>query len=167
METKSSKNEQLEKVRELIEDIRIGMLTTVNEENWLVSRPMAVQQIDEDGTLWFFSSRSAPKVEQIEQNERQVNVSFTDVGNASYVSVAGIGHEVDNRAMIDELWNPMAKAWFPKGKDDPELILLRVQIQMAEYWDASASMMVRLFQQASALLTGKQPDMGDHEKVYK
>ena len=165
METKPQKNESLEKVREMVGDIRTAMMTTVDEHGHLMSRPMAVLEMDESGTLWFFTKKSSPKVEQIEQHEHQVNLAFADVSDANYVSISGTAVELDDRARIDELWNPQAKAWFPKGKDDPDLTLLRVHTNMAEYWDSNSSMMVRLFQQAAAAITGNPPKMGENEKV--
>jgi len=165
METKPQKNETLEKISKLIGDIRIAMMTTVDEDGHLVSRPMAALQVDEDATIWFFTKKTSPKVHQIEQHERQVNLAFSDVGDASYVSVSGTADEVDDRAKIDELWNPQAKAWFPDGKEDPDLTLLRVHTTMAEYWDSNDSTMVRLFQQAAAVITGSVPKMGENEKV--
>ncbi|ADB36820.1 pyridoxamine 5'-phosphate oxidase family protein [Spirosoma linguale] len=166
METKPQTNKKLEKVADLIGDIRIAMMTTVDEQDNLVSRPMAALQVDEDGTIWFFTQRTSPKVDQIDNNNNRVNLSFADVGDASYVSISGTAEELDDRAKVDELWNPQAKAWFPKGKDDPELILLKVNTHMAEYWSASSSTMVRLVQQATAAVTGNPPKMGENEKVY-
>lgn len=166
METKQQTNPQLEKVSDMIEDIRIAMMTTVDEQGNLVSRPMAALQVDEDGTIWFFTKRSSPKVGQIDNNQHKVNLAFADVSDADYVSVSGTAQELDDRTKVNELWNPQAKAWFPKGKDDPELILLKVHIDMAEYWNASDSTMVRLFQQATAAITGNPPKMGENEKVY-
>jgi len=166
MEGRPQKNEQMEKIRDMIKDIRIAMMTTVDEEGNLVSRPMAALQFDEEGSVWFFTKRTSPKINQIEHNERKVNVAFASIKDADYVSISGVANEVDDRAKIDELWNSQAKAWFPKGKDDPELILLKVHTRMAEYWDSNDSIMVRLFQQASAVVTGKVPKMGENEKVY-
>jgi general stress protein 26 len=166
METQSTASESLKKVHDMIEDIRIAMMTTVDGQGNLVSRPMAVAQVDEHNDIWFFTKRSSPKVDQIDQNKQRVNISLSDVDNAEYVSVSGTAHELEDRAKIDELWNPMVKAWFPEGKEDPELTLLKVHIDMAEYWSASDSKMVRLFQQATAAVTGNPPKMGENEKVY-
>ncbi|GAB3642464.1 pyridoxamine 5'-phosphate oxidase family protein [Spirosoma arcticum] len=166
MESKPQKNEKMEKVRDMVEGIRIAMMTTIDEQGNLVSRPMAALQFDEEGNVWFFTNRSSPKVDQIEHVEQRVNVSFVSVSDADYVSISGTANEVDDRAKIDELWNPQAKAWFPKGKDDPDLTLLKVHTQMAEYWNSSDSTMVRLFQQASAAIVGTTPKMGENEKVY-
>ncbi|QKZ14655.1 pyridoxamine 5'-phosphate oxidase family protein [Spirosoma sp. KUDC1026] len=166
MEAKEQKNGQLTKVRDMVDDIRVAMMTTVDEQGNLVSRPMAAMQMDENGTLWFFTKRTSPKVEQIDQNESRVNLSFADVSDADYVSISGTATEVDDKAKIDELWDPQVKAWFPEGKEDPELILLKVHTQMAEYWNSSSSKMVRFFEQAKAALTDTVPDMGENKKVY-
>ncbi|WP_420149492.1 pyridoxamine 5'-phosphate oxidase family protein [Spirosoma sp.] len=165
METKTPINKQLEKVLDIIEDVRIAMMTTVDGQGNLVSRPMAALQVDENGTVWFFTKRSSPKVDQID-SENRVNLSFASVSDADYVSVSGRAQELDDRAKVNELWNPQAKAWFPEGKDDPELVLLKVHIDMAEYWSASDSKMIRFFQQATAAITGNPPKMGENEKVY-
>ncbi|SFD87567.1 pyridoxamine 5'-phosphate oxidase family protein [Spirosoma endophyticum] len=166
METTTLDNKQLEKLRDMIEDIRIAMMTTVDGQGNLVSRPMAALQVDENGTVWFFTKRSSPKVDQIDNSENRVNLSFADVSDATYVSVSGTAQELDDRAKVDELWNPQAKAWFPDGKEDPDLILLKVHIDMAEYWNASDSTMVRIIQQAASVITGNPPKMGENVKVY-
>ncbi|QDK81191.1 pyridoxamine 5'-phosphate oxidase family protein [Spirosoma sp. KCTC 42546] len=166
METTEHINKPLEKVRDMIEDIRIAMMTTVDEQGNLVSRPMAALQVDEDGTIWFFTKRSSPKVDQIDNNDQRVNLSFASVSDADYVSVSGKAQEFNDQAKVDELWNPQAKAWFPEGKDDPELTLLKVHIDMAEYWSASDSRMIRFIQQANAAITGNPPKMGENEKIY-
>ena len=166
MESKPQKNEQLSKVKDMVEDIRIAMMTTVDEQGNLVSRPMAALQMDEEGTIWFFTKRTSPKVDQIDHNENRVNLSFASVSDSDYVSISGTAEELNDRAKIDELWNPQAKAWFPNGKEDPELTLLKVHTVMAEYWDSKDSTMVRFFQQATAAITGNPPKMGENVKVY-
>jgi general stress protein 26 len=165
MEAKTQQNPQMEKVKDLIHDIRIGMLTTINTDGHLVSRPMACMEIDIDGSLWFFTKKNSPKVDQVEQVEQQVNVAFAHPGDASYVSVSGRAEEVYDRAKIDEVWSDMAKPWFPGGKDDPELTLLHVRTDMAEYWDSTSSRMVRLLEMARAIATGDTYKEGENEKV--
>lgn len=138
MDTKEQRNSQVEKIRDLIDDIKIGMMTTVDDNGNLVSRPMEVIQIDKDGGLWFFTKKDTSKTDQINHNEHRVNVTFSDVADASYVSVSGYAEEIYDRPQIDELWSSMAKPWFPGGKDDPALILLKVNPYMAEYWDSTS-----------------------------
>ncbi|MGV3559133.1 pyridoxamine 5'-phosphate oxidase family protein [Larkinella arboricola] len=164
METKEQQNTEMARVSKLIEGIRIGMLTTQDGNGNLVSRPMAVMQLDENGDLWFLTKENSPKTDQINDNYK-VNVAFADVADASYVSVSGTAQELHDRAKIEELWSPMAKPWFPDGKDDPQLAILKVHIDTAEYWDSTSSRMVRLFEMARAALTGDTYKEGENKIV--
>lgn len=165
METKKQQNPQLEKVKNIIGDIRIAMLTTLDVDGYLVSRPMACMEMDAQGDCWFFTQKSSPKVAQIDQHEQQVNLSFADADKASFVSIAGIATEQDDRAKIDELWSDMAKPWFPQGKDDPQLTLLRVTPHLVEYWDSNDSHLVRYVEMARAVITGDRYEAGENQKI--
>lgn len=165
METQQQNNPKLEKVKDMVDDIRIAMMTTTDEGGNLVSRPMACMQMDADGTLWFFTKKSSPKVEQVEQHDNKVNLSFADAGDSDFVSISGTAQELDDRAKIDEIWSDMAKPWFPKGKEDPELTLLKVHTDMAEYWDSNDSRMVRFLEMARSIVTGTTYKEGEHEKI--
>jgi general stress protein 26 len=160
-----SKDEQIEKLRELIKDIDIAMLTTQEPDGTLRSRPMGTQQTEFDGDLWFFTRIDAPKVHEVQQT-RDVNVSYADEDNQRYVSVSGRATVLRDQQKIDELWSPIAKVWFPDGKDDPSLALLKVNVTQAEYWDASANRMVQLAHFAKSLVTGDGgDDMGENAKI--
>lgn len=165
MDSNTDHNENNKKLRELIKDIRFAMFTTVEEDGTLRSRPMATQEVEYDGDLWFFTYGGAPKVDEVEHN-KSVNVSYSDPNNQKYVSVSGTAQLVRDRQKIEELWNPLFKAWFPKGLDEPDLALLKVSIDQAEYWDSPSSKVVRLIGFAKAVLTGKPiGNPGDNEKI--
>jgi len=160
-----TRENDLEKLRELVKDIDFCMLTTVDEGGDLHSRPMSSNgDIDEDGDLWFFTSASSHKVSEIEKLPK-VNVSFADPDNQRYVSVSGTAQLVRDREKIDELWRPEFKIWFPEGKEDPEVALLRVNLEKAEYWDSPSSTIGYALSFVSSLVTGKQPDLGENRKV--
>lgn len=160
-----TRENDLEKLRELVKDIDFCMLTTVDEGGDLHSRPMSSNgDIDEDGDLWFFTSASSHKVSEIEKLPK-VNVSFADPDNQRYISVSGTAQLVRDRAKIDELWRPEFKIWFPEGKDDPEVALLRVNLEKAEYWDSPSSTIGYALSFVSSLVTGKQPDLSENRKV--
>ena len=162
---KQTRENDLEKLRELVKDIDFCMLTTVDEGGDLHSRPMSSNgDIDADGDIWFFTNASSHKVSEIEKLPK-VNVSFADPDNQRYVSVSGTAQLVRDRAKIDELWRPEFKIWFPKGKDDPEVALLRIALEKAEYWDSPGSTIGYALSFVSSFVTGKQPDMGDNRKV--
>lgn len=165
MNNTTDRSESVKKLRELIKDIRFAMLTTCEEDGTLRSRPMATQDIEDDGDLWFFTYGSAHKVDEIQQNQH-VNVSYSDPNNQKYVSASGNAELVRDREKIEELWNPLYKAWFPQGLDEPDLALLKVSVDQAEYWDSPSSKVVRLVGFAKAVLTGKPiSNPGDNEKI--
>lgn len=151
-------------LREKIEHVRVGMLTTLNAENKLESRPMTNQKIDEAGQLWFFVSDEAAVSKQIERNPA-VNVSFSEPNDSLYVSTSGEAQLVHDREIIKAMWNPMVAAWFPKGADDPHVTLIKVKLSSAEYWDSDKSKMTQLFLMAKAAVTGTPPKMGEHTTV--
>ena len=155
----------IEKLRDLIKGIRFTMMTTVDEDGSLRSRPMATQEAEFDGTLWFFTDANSPKVGEVERDHR-VNLSYAEPDKNRYVSISGTARMVRDPAKAKELWNPAFKAWFPKGLDDPQLVLLRVQVEKAEYWEYASSKMVQLFGFLKAIATGeKADDLGENEKL--
>jgi general stress protein 26 len=147
-----------------IKDVKIAMLTTIDQDGALHSRPMATLKAEEDGELWFFTGASSPKVAEVKDDQR-VNLSYADPGDTLFVSVSGTAQLVRDPAKAKELWSPLMKAWFPEGLDDPNLGLLRVKIEKAEYWDGPSSKMVQLAGFLKAIVTGKRYDQGENEKV--
>jgi general stress protein 26 len=154
----------IEILRDRIKDVRIAMLTTIDQDGSLRSRPMATQSAEFDGELWFFTGAGSPKVAEVQEDQR-VNVSYANPGDNLYVSVSGMAKLVQDRAKAEELWNPALKAWFPDGLDDPNLALLKVKVEKAEYWDGPSSKMVQLAGFVKAIVTGKPYDPGENEKL--
>ncbi len=154
-----------QKVREMIKDMDFCMLTTVDENNDLHSRPMSLNgEVDSDGNLWFFTMDNTHKVFEVKRTPK-CNVSFADPDNHRYVSITGSAQLVKDKAKIEELWKPHLKAWFPKGTDEPDLALLRVGLEKAEYWDSPGGTVAQVISFVSALVTGKSADWGANEKV--
>jgi general stress protein 26 len=164
MDNAAERSEHIRKLTELISDIQFAMLTTVEPDGTLRSRPMATQQQEFDGDLWFFTRADAPKVDEVE-HEQHVNVSFADPNRQHYVSVSGRARLVRDRRKIEELWNPAYRAWFPDGLDDPQLALLKVSADKAEYWDGQTSAVAHLFGLAKAAVTGQSYQGGENEKI--
>ncbi len=165
MTVQQTRADSLKKLRELVKDIDFCMLTTVDEQGDMHSRPMSSNgDIDADGDLWFFTGISSHKVTEIKKKNR-VNVSFADPNNQRYVSITGRAELVRDRKKIEELWQPEFKMWFPKGVDDPEVSLLRVSLEKAEYWDSPSSTISFGLNFVSALVTGEQPDFGENKKL--
>jgi general stress protein 26 len=153
-----NRDEMVAKVAELIKDIKIAMMTTEAEDGLLHSRPMATQNTEFDGTLWFLTGQSTGKVSEIDWNP-EVNLSYAEPSATRFVSVSGTAEIVDDRAKMAELWSDIYKAWFPQGLDDPDLCLMRVEVSFAEYWDVPSGKMVQVFGFLKAIATGERLNM--------
>lgn len=149
-------------VAELMKDIRIGMLTTIDADDHFVSRPMAQQEVEFDGDLWFFAKRDSRKVAHIAARPA---VGVTLTSQDTWVSLSGHAVVVQDRARARELWNPAVEAWFPEGPDDPSIILIKVTGDTAEYWEGPGGRVATLFSFAKAKVTGRPYDGGENETV--
>ena len=151
------------KVAELIKDAsRMAMLTTRAPDGTLMSRPMALQETEFDGDLWFFSARDSRKVAHIAADP-QVNVTVTS--SDVWVSLTGDARVVDDVRRKHELWNTVVEAWFPDGRDSSDVILLKVSAASAEYWDSPGGRVASAISFAKAKLTGEPYDGGENERV--
>jgi len=149
---------------ELIHGIQVAMMTTVETDGTLRSRPMWTHNRDFDGQLWFFTREHSAKVDEVE-HDHHVNLSYAEPSKDRFVSVSGRCRLVQDKEKIRELWNPTLKAWFPDGVEDPEIALLCVEVEKAEYWDTPNSRMVQLVGFVKAVLTGETYQPGENEKV--
>ena len=132
------------KVAELVTDARISMMTTMTADGRHVSRPMALQQVEFDGDLWFFAYDDSNKATEIHANAAG-NLSFSNPGSTEWTSISGTAEIVHDRAKAEELWNPLLMTWFPEGLDTPGACLIKVHADSAEYWEGPNSRVVNLF----------------------
>lgn len=146
----------------LMKDDRFCMLTSVGHEGRLHAHPMTPQEITDDGDLWFFIDATSHQAGNIER-EKRVNVAFSD--GSTWLSVAGHGTLLHDRAKIEELWNPMVEAWFPEGKDGANVRLLRVDADSAEYWDTPGGRVATGLAFVKSKLKGERPDVGESGTV--
>lgn len=137
--------------------LRFAMMTT-RAGAALASRPMTLQGVDGDGTLWFFTAADTALVDDVHR-DASLNVAFADPSDDFYLSVSGIGHFQHDRQKIEALWTPMAAAWFD-GPHDPRLALLRVQPERVDYWKNEAGKLTQMAAMAKAALTSTRPDKG-------
>lgn len=152
----------ISKVTEIINDSRIGMLTTINESGVLVSRPLAVQEVQEDCDLWFLTSLGTSQVAHVKADAR-VNVSFGR--RTEWVSVAGTAEVVTDRAKIRQQWSQAAEAWFPDGPETPEACLLRVDSDSAEYWTSPGGTAATVLQWVKSKVTNSRMSVGESDTV--
>lgn len=156
-------DEAMAKLWSMIKDIKVAMMTTWDGEQ-MHARPMHGHQNEFAGKLYFFTKLNSGKTDELQRYDK-LNLAYADIGKNNYVSVAGRGRIVKDREKMKEFWSPMAAAWFPKGLDDEDLALIEVEAESAQYWDSTKSTMNYLYQVASANLTGREPNMGENEKL--
>lgn len=161
--TDKSHAEATDKMWSLIKGIGFAMLTT-EDEGQLRARPMVAAQEDFDGSLWFFTRASSHKVQEVDGDQR-VGVTYAEPSKQDYVSLSGRARIVRDRGAIDAHWQESLRTWFPKGKDDPDIALLKVEIDAAEYWDSPNSTMVHAYGYVKSVLTGTPPNPGENEKL--
>ena len=136
-------SDAVEKIREIAKDANICMFVTKLTKLPLTGRPMATQEVDEEGNIWFMSDRNSNKDYEIKKDNR-VQLFYSNTSNYEYLSVYGNAQLVNDKNKIEELWTPMAKTWFKEGKDDPDIELIRVTPQDVYYWDTKNNKMVSL-----------------------
>ena len=124
------------------------------------SRPMAVQNTPFNGTLWFLTRSTSEKISEVQQDDR-VTLTFAEPKESKYVSLKGRARVNQDRAKMKELWNPLYKAWFPKGQDDPEITVLRIDVSEADFWEASGSKLVVGLKYLAAAMMGGTLPVGD------
>jgi general stress protein 26 len=156
--------EGIKKIAGLIKDINICMMTTTAADGSMDSRPMGTQHTEFDGTVWFLTRNESGKVAEIQQDSH-VSLLYADPSNQKYVSAKGRARISHDKAKIHELWNPMFKAWFPQGEDDPAITVIKVEVAEAQYWEASSSKLVFGLKYLAAAVTGGKVDVGETGKV--
>lgn len=125
--------EEFDIIKAHIQDIRIALLTTQGPTGALRSRPMATHQLDPDGTMWFFTREDSDKVAHI-RKQPAIALGFSNPQSQVSVTTAGEAQVVTDQAKVDALWDESLRDWFPEGKDDPNIVLLRITTLTGECW---------------------------------
>lgn len=159
MKNEAPRDSDLHKLAELIDGIETAMLTTHAENGSLVSRPLETLKIDANGEIIFFTAAKSHKVEEL-TDDAEVNLAYADPGEHRYVSVRGRARMDRDQDTIDELWSPAQKIFFPDGKGDPDLMVLRVRVRDANYWEAAGNVIARAFDFARGMLDEQPEDLG-------
>lgn len=124
----------LQKMRELISTPKNVMLITGLNKKPLSVCPMILQEMDEQGELWFFTSKESDHFKDIDYNN-EVQIVYLDEDENRYLSIYGHATHIEDDAKRNELWKPELSHWFKDGKADENLALMCVNMEDAYYWD--------------------------------
>ncbi len=152
---------QFDTLRKLIAETQIAMLSTVAADGTVISRPLQTLEFDADGVLWFVTDATSEKAQEI-RAKPHVGLSYADRSDNSYVSISGPARLIHDHARIDALSLPAMSIFFPQGKDDPNLSLIRVEIGRAEYWNGPGTIVGKMFYLAAAAITDNPGVMTDN-----
>jgi general stress protein 26 len=143
------------KLHQKIKDLPVAMLTITDRDECLHSFPMYTVRTECEGSIWFFASFNAQKIKEIEFH-KCINLSYSSEEKGIYVSITGKAEFVKNKEKMNELWKPLFYSWFPRGKNDPDLSLLKIKMQDASYWDEKDRRMASLWDITEALAIEKE-----------
>ncbi|HEY6954230.1 MAG TPA: pyridoxamine 5'-phosphate oxidase family protein [Flavisolibacter sp.] len=165
MEKNLSNEEALKKFKKLVNEVNVCMFIT-NSDKHDHTRPMATIEVEDNGTLWFFTDIRSIKVEEVSTNNT-AHLVYAHPGKESYLDVWGKASVVNDKQTLKDKWSPLVKAWFPGGVDDPNLALLKLTPQEAYYWDAEAGKMVSFLKIVASAITGRPAFSNDAQGSLK
>ena len=154
-----------EHLYDLVKDFHTAMFVTKGAGGKLHARPMSVAELRPDADAYFATSLDSPKIDEIAANPEAM---ITFQSGSQFAFISGTASVLRDRALIDRLWSETWRAWFPGGKDDPSLCILKVEAREGEYWDNFGVKGVRyLFEGVKAIPQGEKHEThgGDHAKV--
>jgi general stress protein 26 len=161
MKIANQASDDLRRLGELVDGIETAMLTTRAADGSMVSRPLQTLALDANGELVFFTAADSRKVDQL-TDDADVNLAYADPHTQRFVSVRGRSRIDRDRATIEELWSMPQKIFFPGGMDDPNLVVLRIRVRDAAYWESAGNFVARALDFAAGMLSHEPRDLGKH-----
>lgn len=151
----------IQEMRKLLGTFDTVMLVTLTTEGDMRGRAMAVQDLEavHDADLWFVTSEESPKIAEIEEDPRCCVTAYRASDGANLSISAKVRKSRDQRE-IERLWKEDWKAWFQKGPQDPSIVLLKLTVSRAEYWEQRGGRLRILYEMAKAYVTGERADAG-------
>jgi general stress protein 26 len=151
--------EAVDKLKSLIKSAQVCMFETILPSPPYSVRPMSPVETDEQGNIWFFSKKTSNKNREI-GNNANVQLAFSNMADSEFLTIYGNAEIIIDKNKFEELWTPLVKAWFPDGKEDVELSLIKVTPKTAHYWDTKHNKMISMLKIFTAVVTGKPMDDG-------
>jgi general stress protein 26 len=153
-ETNLDGKEAIDMVKKLVKEINICLFcTSLKTDDGSTVRPMAAQDVDDEGNLWFFSDKHSDKNKEIEKDSH-VQLFFSDPNKSAYLVLNGEAEIMIDYDKVEALWSPLVKTWFKEGKDDPNISIVKVNSKSAYYWDTEGNKMINFFKMIASVATG-------------
>lgn len=151
-------SEAIDKIRELaLHAETCFFCTAIKSGSPFETRPMTIQQVDEEGNLWFLSASDSHLNLQI-KNEPKVQLLFQGSKRSDFLTIYGMATIHRDKNRIKEYWQPLLKTWFTEGEDDPRITVIKVEMESGYYWDNKHGNAVALFKMVVGAVLGKTMD---------
>jgi len=157
--TNLNRQEANAKIKELAENADVCLFTTTLTKLPLTTRPMSTRSVDDDGSIWFFSRRDSNKNREIAIDNR-VQLFYSNFSRSEYLSLYGKATILSDKHKAKELWSAIAKTWFNKGYDDPDLTLIKIEPEDGYYWDTKDGKVISLLKMVAGAVAGKEFNTG-------
>lgn len=164
---KSSQKDSQDRLWSLLGDHNTFMLvtkTSSRKSTPVRARPMAGYPRPDEHRIWFLAHKDGVKDDEIAMSP-QVCVTLSDPSKQHFVSISGKASVEHDMARKRDLWTVAAQAWFPDGPEDPNIVLLCVDVDKGEFWDGDPNPILVAFKMAQAVAEGSDVDLGENEKV--
>ncbi|MVZ64634.1 general stress protein [Sphingobacterium sp. DK4209] len=166
MSTENLTNQEaIEKLRKMVDKIDIGMLCSFKkDEKRPHAVPMSRQEVDEEGNIWYLFSKASETFENL-QKDQQVTLIYSQPKDYEFITINGNAEISRDEARIEKYWNKMMEGWFEKGKEDPNIQVLKIVPSDAYYWDSESNKLVTLMKVAANAITGNNFEVGRDGKL--
>jgi general stress protein 26 len=154
-------NDSLKAINDKISDLRTCLFVTRGSNGELKARPMGTQEMEFDGSVWFMTDKRSNKCKEIKADP-SVGLEYAHSNGVRFVSLSGTASFSEDREKIKKFWNPFYKAWF-ESAEDPNITLIEVKIERAEYWDNAGGKVGAMADVAIGAITGKENSLDEHE----
>jgi general stress protein 26 len=162
--TTNSTATNIQLLNKMINEVNVCMFTTSDDHGKISSRPMGTVHVDDDANIWFFTNEFSEKIQEVSK-DNSVHLIYAHPGKNIYVNIKGSCNIIIDKSKMKDLWNPLMKAWFPAGLDDPKLCLLKVVSEEAFYWNSSANKMIVFANMLKAIAKGEKYADGEMGKI--
>lgn len=159
MSAMTERQANLKRLWEMVGDINVCMLASWDGSQ-MHSRPMYAHREEGTDEIWFYTKLDSGATAETALFDK-VNLAFADAERKNWVSISGKAVIERDPAKIGSFWSPMVAAWFPQGQNDPDLAMIRIEPDSAQYWDSTTSTMKYLWEIGKAQATGTTPDVGE------
>lgn len=154
----------IDKFQEIVKHEQTCLFSTNLGNVPSTTRPMGVQKVCDQGNFWFMSASDSDKNHEIEADPR-VQLYICNTKNYEFLSIYGHATISRDQAKIDEFFGPIHKAWFPEGKDDPRITIIKVTPEEGFYWDTKDGKLVSFLKIAASAVIGKTLQEGVEGKI--